>query len=451
MGYTLRAALSGSLSSEVSVELPCRIVNFVSLDPPPGHDGSLSKVMPQPPASLPIHTAHIEHASSKKIERMASMESLSIMDLNRMYGGRGMMRGMSHDSSASEWTSSSGMSRAHTLASIEEASPPLPANAREVVQKAQERQLRHQMSLDCIGSAIASATARRQGHIRTQSALFITQAIDAEEEEDIDAEEEEDEDIEPISPMDHMRAQYSGYPTPLPDPNVVQLDELNDVPEDPPRLPIDVGASETPASYAEHVQVHENDWLAYEDESEDEVDLVLQTKQFDSDEDRENVPPAQMAATAIRRAGLLSPTKASTQRATVKSPSLASGRNTPSSPSVVRSPVTADALALSAKSTRSLSFGVASPTSPIKKGPAGVVSPRSRQICVQADRLAPPRATTYKAPFSPRTAALARQAQPVQTTGSGSGSPASVKGRVAALETRNTVRKSASLSTIRPL
>ena len=460
VSYTLKVAVGGSLSSELAVELPCRIVNFVSLDPPPGHSGPARQnddAPPVAPQSAPIASSALP-AHSRAVERMASMESLSVTDLNRMYAISGMARGFSYDSASSGQTTSSGMTRAHTvagsLASIEEASPPLPANAREVVQKAQARQLRHQMSLDCIGSAIASATARRQGHVRMQSALSVTQTVD-------EHAEDEEEYVEPISPMDQMRAQYSSYPTPLPEPGVVQLDDLDDIPDDPPHIPVLAALQATPASFSEHVQVHTNDWLEYEDESEDEVDLVLQTKHFDSEDEVEHVRPASSVsvastASSTRRGGLLSPTKASSQKA-VKSPSLASGRSTPSSPSIVRSSVDPDALRASDKSSRGPSFTVASPTSPVKKGHAAIVSPRPaqnrRQQQQQQDRLAPPASDPFKAPLSPRTASQARRVRPAQPAVSGS--PASVKGRVAAIEVQqgdggrlHVVRKSASLATM---
>ena len=441
--YSLKIAASGSLSSDVTVELPCRIVNFVSLDPPPGHAGShtTAAAHTQTTAQSPATSAL---GGSRAVERMASMESLSILDLNRMYGVSTMVRGHSYGSATSGQTSSSGMSRAHTiagsLASIEEDSPPVASNANETVQHIQDRQVRHQMSLECIGSAIASATARRQGHVRTQSALSITHTAEAIS--------DEDDDKEPLSPMDQIRAQYSSYPTPLPEPEVVQLDDLDEIPDGP--LPDRKAMEATPASFGEHVQVHTNDWLEYEDESEDEVDLVLQTKHFDSDEDNENrlpadATPVKTANSGARRGGLLSPTKASTQRAVI-SPSLASGRSAPNSPSFVRSPIDSDALRLSDKSSRGPSFSVASPSSPVKKGQAFIVSPKPAQARRQPDRLAPPRPESLKSPLSPRTASAARRAKPVPQLGS----PASVKGRVAALErgTVQIVRKSASLATL---
>ena len=413
------------------------------------------------------------------------MDSLNITDLNRMYAMPGMTRGLSHGSQQSGYTASgssgaSFMSRAHTVsgelgsiseAPVEEESPPLPSQAGAVIEQVQARQMRHKMSLDCIGSAIASATARRQGHVRTNSGLSMTYS--PQEEESVQR---------PVNTLASDDRQYyaeqinrSSYPDLLPEPEAVQLDDLDDIPDTVddlpllrPRLPFLSGQlsqqeQPTPASLGDFIQVHDAEYLEYEDESEDEVDLVLQTKQYESDDETENVAPRTAFVTVVppvspriagaRHTAPSSPTKLNTTRVPA-SPVPTGRRSVPASPRVVRASVDPDALCASGDSVASqrMVFGVASPSSPVKKGSAPLVSPP-----LPACRAAPsrsPKPSSVRvgagvrggagspAEASPRRPSSLASPRPMSTTSVRTTATASsVRGRVAALESASPVKK----------
>ena len=400
VSYAIKVAVSGSLSSDVSLDLPTRIINFVSIDPPPGHvtahpeyrqtAASLTKGNNYDPDNShksderPNATSQQQAGTSSAVSRMASMDSLNINDLNRMYSMPGLPRMQSFESYKSEYNANEGisssgssmMSRAHTmpitseLSSIQEQeqdpeSPPLPPVAKQIIEKAKQRQVRHQMSLDCIGTAIASAAARRAGHIKTDSDLSGQQSA---------------------SEAHGANEVYMPYPTPLPEPeHVLQLDGLEEDGDDLPyqhiqRIP--------------QKQSSQPEWLEYDGESEDEVDLVLQTKYFGMDEEEEeleNVRPSTAFGSTgpmspyhspIKRlAAPLSPKKlsASGQRLasrmvspTSPASSLRSRPGSPTSQVITRATLDPD---IPITDGPGLQFGLATPASPVKKGQAAIVSP----------------------------------------------------------------------------
>lgn len=318
--YELKISVGGSLSADVTADIPIRVVNFVSLDPPPGHvvepisvasfSHSLAKSwsIDQLRPEIKTRTAAIREEGTQLMARMASLDSLRLSDLN---GGRGpsragaptLSRVGSLDSLRTEDLSRAGstsvpMTRGSTVPYLSE--PETLDVGRQkgdaVVGRAKERQLNHQMSLDCISSAIASATARRQqGHQRSESALRaeILPMSAPVEQWDPDV---EDESVPPFQDHAHY---YGGGGERLYDHSFglygdtqyeaegsrLQLDDLDDVPDDPEYT-----------SPPQHTSRHN---LDIGNESEDELDAVLGQSQLDEDDEEFN--HAQQLVTTTRR------------------------------------------------------------------------------------------------------------------------------------------------------
>lgn len=406
------------------MEIPCRIINFVSIDPPPGHPGPSPTPIVEAthkPMARAWSTDYLRHVAQSEqsatppsaagparsgVSRMTSMDSLNMQDLNKMYSMQnGMSRQHSYGSQISEVSAPSqavGMTRSFTMPGGLQI---IPEGRSEVLTAAPSsaelpgadsfirRQLRHQMSLDCIGSAIASATARRAGHQRVNSGL--SQGYIAEE-------QDQQQGTPPLPYMQDYNAQ----------PDAVQLDDLDDIPDDyedlarpqPEYLQAGQHGQETlmdgtPFSYSEHIQLHDTDYAEYGDESEDEVDLVLQAKQYESDD--EQIAPALMRAPLSPSTGYArqnsSPMKSAMRNMPPpKSPAAPrqsqNGRSTPSEdPSGTGRP--SSALDASAR----LSFGVASPASPVKKSYTPITSPPRRTT-----RTLAPQAVSSSSSRSPR-------------------------------------------------
>lgn len=256
------------------------------------------------------------------------------------------------------------------------------------------RQLRHQMSLDCIGSAIASATARRAGHQRTNSGLSAVYTAASEEE---------------VHPLPYLQGYNNNH-------GGVQLDDLDDIPDDyeslvPPQPTFIHPAHHsyythkegTPYSYSEHIQLHDTDYAEYEDESEDEVDLVLQAKQYESeDESTASGPPRaplSPSTTYARRDNTASsPVKSAMKPVPPKSPSAPRRSQIVSSSNIVDDTGSSSSRPASALgSSARMSFGVASPASPVKKSYTPITSPPRRNT-----RTLAPQGSSTAASRSPR-------------------------------------------------
>ncbi|KAN0066199.1 hypothetical protein ACQY0O_000293 [Thecaphora frezii] len=137
VAYTIKVSVGSSLFSDVSVELPLRVVNFVSLDPPPLRGMSST-------GKSPVDTDHADRVRSwtqiagsgasvdPMIARVKSIEALrspSKAELS-LHGGDGPY-------------------------------PQMRTQATEENEQERNRRLQHQKSLDFINHAIRSATARR--------------------------------------------------------------------------------------------------------------------------------------------------------------------------------------------------------------------------------------------------------------------------------------------------
>lgn len=145
--YSLKVAASSSLSADVSVELPVRIVNFVSLDPPP----LKNPITPTTRSWAKDQSAGI-HSDSEApaIARVRSMEAMR--SPQHMTGA--FVDPMANDSDSRY----PGVQQLHPAPHHNQTlAPPDDSDA------ARAKRLQHQKSLDFINHAIRSATARRGG------------------------------------------------------------------------------------------------------------------------------------------------------------------------------------------------------------------------------------------------------------------------------------------------
>lgn len=435
------------------------------MDPPPGHPGPLP-ISPGPeqrPMARAWSTDHLRQAAASAgteqplptrttLGRMTSMDSLNLADLNKLYAMQHMKRQQSYDSGFTASDSSvhsGGMARSYTMPSglgsiQEDNNAPLLNNAGQVEPgHIENRHLRHQLSLDCIGSAIASATARRAVQQRSNSNLALGFTAD------------EYNDVPPV-PQVPLSMNYGTDHR-----EGVQLDDLDDIPDDDddglPYLPthrdhglgppatIQSHLDGTPFSYSEHIQLHDNDYAEYEDESEDEVDLVLKAKQYESEEDTagpitHRAPLSPSTAHLRRDNNASSPVKVARASAPPKSPSLA--RKAPTQGERPSSSLGVDGRA---------SFGVASPSSPVKKGYQPVNSPPRRTTSTMPGRQTPtsPRAARPPSSTQTRKAANVAPAPPPKQQIERVPGPLSVPSVVRMQPMKGQMRKMASTPALR--
>ncbi|GAA5888157.1 hypothetical protein JCM6882_000303 [Rhodosporidiobolus microsporus] len=285
VSYAVKVSVGGSLSADVTAEIPIRVIDFVSLDPPPGHAGaspvaeqqfrpvarswSSNQLRPQQPA---------QGQEGPLMSRMISVDSLRLEDLNGGRGpsrlGRPMLSRVASVDSIRTDDIPRGRPVDDTPTYLSPVAPPQEnaphnlARTEALVDRALQRQLQHQMSLDCISSAIASATARRSGLQRQPSSLH-SGASSAE----IRQWEDEEHGMaqqEYYGDGGHSDAVYSNelYAALT---SGVQLDDLDDVPDDPAFLD----------AHAQQPLFPDEEEAA---ESEDELEAIL-SSHFSDDED----------------------------------------------------------------------------------------------------------------------------------------------------------------------
>ncbi|KAL8278464.1 hypothetical protein RQP46_009154 [Phenoliferia psychrophenolica] len=332
--YSLKVAVSGSLSADVSADIPVRVVNFVSLDPPPGHVGTPAPVADQPRSlakSWSVDQLGATHTpldalrkESSSMARMGSIDSLHLADLNESRGparirSHALSRIPSLDSVATEdlqRDDSAPGSVAHVpIGSSSSSEINRQHQATMIIGRAKDRRLNHQMSLDCISTAIASATARRGGsgsdHQRSESALRTEIQSDWDEGEPLP---------QPYGGSlfydDAGETQYESLPygndsgSPR-----LELDDLDDVPDD---------ESYHRRQPSRHTQVD------IAGESEDELDAVLghsphladsddESSSFAGQSQRSTTPTATRAQTPVPRTRPTSPVKAALEQPAPKS------------------------------------------------------------------------------------------------------------------------------------
>lgn len=317
------------------------MINFVSLDPPPGHlapELASPIISPSPrqqqsrklARSWSIDELRAPKASTSALkqahaltDRAISMDSLQLSDLNRIYDqSYGMRRTESEHTVPLGLTGTADMARTLSMASHQHEPHP-------VVVQAQERQLKHQMSLDCIGSAIASATSRRVGHHRSMSGL--RQEISEEPTMQRIPEDEQYEDSDQHHGMQQLAA--------------VQLDDLDDIPDDFEEQP-------------------RQDAFLLDEDSEDEIDCVLESA---ASQGMQRLPSgSSISSVPQHRVVVVQPSTASPVRARatsvsqLRSPKSPSARCVPHSPSA-RSP----GIRQTGLPTKK-SFDIASAASPVR-------------------------------------------------------------------------------------
>ncbi|GAA5978406.1 hypothetical protein JCM5350_001154 [Sporobolomyces pararoseus] len=372
--YSIKVSVGGSLSADVSCDIPVRIVNFVSLDPPPGHLGA--SPLPEQSSrplnrswSTNLKNGRVDSLRTKQqgrngpIARMASVDSFHLSDLN---GGRGPSRlgapalsriaslsSLRTDDLERSGTPQAGtpMSRAATAPLSAQATlPSSSARGQVLVDRAKERQLQHQMSLQCISTAIASATARRTG-LSPQSQASPASLGEQEQEQERWNQGEEmyygggGQQIYNDSGSILQNEIYAS------DGLGIQLDDLDEVPDDDEQYLED-----------EHRSPEE---LAYLGESDDELDTFMQSH-FSEDEEGEehearplsrlSKPPA--SPRWSERPGLAA------EPVVTRSPAVRSRASSP-----IKAPLTVDIVASPRSATLKRtpeSFGFATPSSPIK-------------------------------------------------------------------------------------
>lgn len=345
VAYTLRVSVSGSLSADVTSEVPIQIINFVSIDPPPGHLATITS------KSNVLST--ISHSPLENFRRghrhIASVDSICLADLNPTSSKPDLAPQMSRlgslDTLSAQNTSeeSSNVTRGVTLPNYLDQ---FEAQGKAIVGAAKERQLNHQMSLDCISSAIASATARRftipspNSEVRRDSSV-----LSLVEEEDLEIPEEA---------MLYYGGGgggdlYNGLEDAEEDvENRLQLDDLDDIPD-------------SEVYYKRNIAVSEG---GLENNSDEELEAVFSSATFGEDE---LVPFSPAKATAPVPSPRRSPLPSATAQTVNRVPR-------PTSPLKISTIPSASSTAQSLQK-RSSGFGFATPASPIKAGTSPPVLP----------------------------------------------------------------------------
>lgn len=280
-----------------------------------------------------------------RMQSLQSSDSMNLSDLNRAcgvwpgtspYGSSGSYDDLANSTPGSDCSqTSAAMSREFSVPI-----QPYAQNARpdlDIIARAREKQkqLHHQMSLDCITSVIASATSRRVGHERTGSSLK-TEVGDEFGDDDVYGLDMEGKggSMNPPSLDGDGQMQLDILPMGV----SVQLDDLDDLSDDSGSL------------VAQH-----SDCLDLEDESEDEVEMVIGTTSFNEDED------------GSLRNRLVTPSSASSSPARPRTPSSPARSVTPTVRSAPASPANKalppPRLRGNAKKSQ---FSYATPASPVK-------------------------------------------------------------------------------------
>ncbi|GAA6057651.1 hypothetical protein JCM3770_000281 [Rhodotorula araucariae] len=369
ISYAVKVSVGGSLSADVSADIPIRIINFVSLDPPPGHAGSspVAEQTHRPVAkswsSNQLRDA-VRPSTQATMHHMTSVDSLRLEDLN---GGRVPARparpplsriasldSLHTDNLERDDPASRGRSEPNHVTEVQDAAA---YRSHGVVDRAKRRQLQHHMSLQCISSAIASATARRGVLQREPSISTLRTAASHGDllEASIRAEG---------APTEHF---YGGVEEDLftlgeggaysgmhggPGGVGVQLDELDEVPDDPAFLDhrFEQHCEDARDFAVEEFAASGVAPGAADGDSDDELDTLLQSHFSEDDDEPEQRPVSRHGRTsALPRQADAPPRATSPVKRTAPIP-VASASSVKTSPS----------------KRASDKFAFATPTSPIK-------------------------------------------------------------------------------------
>ncbi|CAO1616287.1 unnamed protein product [Sympodiomycopsis kandeliae] len=176
VAYAIRVSVGGTMSSDVSVEVPLRIISFLSLDPPPlkgvgGKSSALSRGW-----SGPISNTRSPKSSDEAIAAVKSADALR--SPGRVEIGRGQPNVPSGPPN-------------HLLQLQQRAAQ------RNSLQPPEDpsRKVHHQKSLDFINHAIRSATARRNSNQKPEEDAPMGLGIDVKDrsEGDLDGEQDDEE------------------------------------------------------------------------------------------------------------------------------------------------------------------------------------------------------------------------------------------------------------------
>ncbi|GAA6026974.1 hypothetical protein JCM8097_006008 [Rhodosporidiobolus ruineniae] len=398
VSYAVKVSVGGSLSTDVAADIPVRIVDFLSLDPPPGHVGASPLVeAPARPlarqwSSTQLRTDAAPRRDGPLMNRMISVDSLRLEDLN---SGRGPSRLVQPTLSRVASLSSirtDDLPRAEPLDQQDTGTEHFPpgrsdrvphalARTEALVDRALQRQIQHQASLDCISSAIASATARRQQGLRRQPSALSSIVEPEQERSWMDSPEYEGDFTDQLH-CGGGELPYVASGSFTVDDLRVQLDDLDDVPDDPVYL----NQQASPAGIEEDIA---------DSDSEGELDAIMQSHFSDEDDDDEDMPST--------RSSYVPPSPRRTDRPA--SPTKVTVRPRSSSFAQPSSPVKTRAQQESPRQQRSPEkrspdkFGFATPSSPIK-------------ACVELpdeSNSAPPTRAPRPLPALPTAPALSKQ------------------------------------------
>ncbi|GAA5874307.1 hypothetical protein JCM3774_000936 [Rhodotorula dairenensis] len=384
--YHLRVVISASLSADVSVELPLEIVNFVSLDPPPGHVGTTPVLSnPHRPVARSWSSTDLRQAVRTGVKtggptRMTSMDSLRLEDLAGMRPMSCQKAPALSRVASLESVHTLDLPRAEPVEHLEYAEYVAETTTQSrgmqqatasqqsvIIDRARERQLRHQMSLQCISGAIASATARRNS---PQVSPYHSPAGPSEQgHPNPETQREGRPSLYTLPPVDISSA-YDGLG--------IQLDDLDDIPEVP--------------AFASATRELQHESLI----ADEELAMLMQSR-F-SDDDDADVHTLGRPHQAIEQ--LRSPPRAVEVRVTPPTPSgpfVPSGvQRSDSSAPLVKARPSSPLKARPSDGVRSASptkrspqtpekFGFATPASPIKASPEkAAASPTMRNRPVPA-------------------------------------------------------------------
>lgn len=370
VSYNLKVALGGSMASELAVELPLRIVSFISIDPPPGSQPVSAGTAPPVDACRPLVKAL--PAATMAFSMREDTDTFGLMHLNRPYDKNASS--VAHRDAyqlAGPVARPGGMTRTATMPELSQTqqTPVYAFAPTQMERAASARDLRHQMSLDCIGSAIASATARRTSQMRPLSDIY----------ENIDEGGAYGQQTQSVM---HNDVRYAS----------VQLDDLDDIPEDDDFCE-DYGTYGVHQPMAAELVSPMEDCastpgLSHGDEdSDDEIEAVLQLEHFEHIDSRfdpagpavafgQSAPrsPRQPRSSASRDRQHVSPVRGITASPTVMRDGSRPARQ--ASPVTIRASITPDVASMidgRVSSSAGAAFALATPASPVKKGRSSVI------------------------------------------------------------------------------
>lgn len=377
--YAIKVSVGGSLSSDVAADLPVRLINFVSIDPPPGHVAEGGIVLRSAKSGRRLNKSwstdqlklarQASGTSSAKMTRMDSVDELGLDELNH---GSPLLTELGPDRLASRASAANptpstvySVNLASHLDSLSLAdhdghSPPSafdspvdPTTAR--FQGQAGRTLERQMSLECISSAVASATARRSVPMeRARSGLSVeTTATVATEDDFLDERDRREADEVRRLEQQHRAEQR------------IELDDLDEDEDELEREhEHERGGHRDPAAYSPSV-------LDFAADSEDEIDAVMQGGLADDDDDDDALAFDASSAPPTARQRERSSNSAGGRSPALRNPSPASPRKVIGSVARPASPAKTAAAARAGGAPVSPGkaggkFGYASPGSPVK-------------------------------------------------------------------------------------